>query len=47
MISDNSLRRGTEKNILKLIEQAYQLSQIETVREGAISMGIKNQNLNG
>lgn len=41
MISDNSLRRGTEKNILKLIEQAYQLSQIETVREGAISMGIK------
>lgn len=27
MISDNSLRRGTEKNILKLIEQAYQLSQ--------------------
>ena len=40
MISDNSLRRGTEKNILRLIEQAYQLSQTGTIRDGATTMGI-------
>lgn len=40
MISDNSLRRGAEKSILRLIEQAYQLSQTGTIRDGASSMGI-------
>ncbi|WP_273127579.1 ParB/RepB/Spo0J family partition protein [Bacillus weihaiensis] len=40
MISDNSLRRGTEKHILRLIEQAYQLSQTGTIRDGASAMGI-------
>lgn len=40
MIADNSLRRGTEKNILRLIEQAYQLSQTGTIRDGATTMGI-------
>ncbi len=40
MISDNSLRRGAEKNILRLIEQVYQLSQTGTIRDGASTMGI-------
>lgn len=40
MIVDNSLRRGTEKNILRLIEQAYQLSLTGTIRDGANTMGI-------
>ncbi len=40
MIADNSLRRGTEKNILRLIEQAYQLSLTGTIRDGATTMGI-------
>jgi hypothetical protein len=40
MITDNSLRRGTEKNILRLIEQTYQLSQTGTIRDGATTMGI-------
>jgi ParB family transcriptional regulator, chromosome partitioning protein len=40
MISDNTLRRGAEKSILRLIEQAYQLSQTGTIRDGASIMGI-------
>lgn len=47
MISDNSLRRGAEKNILRLIEQAYQLSQTGTIRDGASTMGTLNQNSSG
>jgi hypothetical protein len=40
MIADNSLRLGTEKNILRLNEQSYQLSQAGTIRDGATTMGI-------
>lgn len=42
MISDNSLRRSKENNILCLVDQANELSQFETVsiREGACAMGI-------
>lgn len=45
MIADNSLRRGVEKNILRLIEQSYHLSQTGTIRDGATTMGITKSKL--